>query len=181
MERMLIGQFEHTIDAKGRINFPAKFREDMGDRFILTKGLDNCIAVYSLEEWERLAAAGALRHAVRNLRYFIFGIDPHRDAGQLAGAFEPRHIFSQVPIHLFRRIAPAADRTGTAATAARSPRRTGASGAGMGQRYAFRPEIGTARPLFRPTHPRTGAARARTVIFVTNIARVSRIITTFTC
>ena len=50
---MLIGQFEHTIDAKGRINFPAKFREDMGDRFILTKGLDNCIAVYSLEEWGR--------------------------------------------------------------------------------------------------------------------------------
>ncbi len=108
-------------------------------------------------EQQRLAAAGALRHAVRNLRYFIFGIDPHRDAGQLAGAFEPRHIFSQVPIHLFRRIAPAADRTGTAATAARSPRRTGASGAGMGQRYAFRPEIGTARPLFRPAHPRTGA------------------------
>lgn len=50
---MLIGQFEHTLDAKGRINFPAKFREDMGNRFILTKGLDNCIAVYSLEEWER--------------------------------------------------------------------------------------------------------------------------------
>ena len=53
MREVLIGQFEHTIDAKGRINFPAKFREDMGDRFILTKGLDNCIAVYSLEEWER--------------------------------------------------------------------------------------------------------------------------------
>ena len=50
---VLIGKFEHTIDAKGRINFPAKFREDMGDRFILTKGLDNCIAVYSLEEWGR--------------------------------------------------------------------------------------------------------------------------------
>ena len=57
---MLIGQFEHTLDAKGRINFPAKFREDMGNRFILTKGLDNCIAVYSLEEWERLAAAGEI-------------------------------------------------------------------------------------------------------------------------
>ena len=51
---MLIGQFEHTVDAKGRINFPAKFREDMGDRFIITKGLDHCIAVYSLGEWRRL-------------------------------------------------------------------------------------------------------------------------------
>lgn len=50
---MLIGQFEHNVDAKGRINFPAKFREDMGDRFIVTKGLDNCVAVYSMEEWQR--------------------------------------------------------------------------------------------------------------------------------
>lgn len=50
---MLIGQFEHNVDAKGRINFPAKFREDMGDRFIVTKGLDNCVAVYSMEEWSR--------------------------------------------------------------------------------------------------------------------------------
>ena len=50
---MLIGQFEHSIDAKGRINFPARFREDMGDRCILTKGLDNCIAVYSMAEWGR--------------------------------------------------------------------------------------------------------------------------------
>lgn len=50
---MLIGKHEHTIDAKGRINFPAKFREDMGDHFILTKGLDNCVAVYSMEEWRR--------------------------------------------------------------------------------------------------------------------------------
>lgn len=50
---MLIGQYEHNVDAKGRINFPAKFREDMGDRFIVTKGLDNCVAVYSMEEWGR--------------------------------------------------------------------------------------------------------------------------------
>ena len=49
----LIGQYQHNIDAKGRLFIPAKFREDMGDRFILTKGLDNCIAVYSMAEWGR--------------------------------------------------------------------------------------------------------------------------------
>ena len=52
---MLIGQYEHSLDAKGRMNFPAKFREDLGDRFIITKGLDACAAVYSFAEWQLLA------------------------------------------------------------------------------------------------------------------------------
>lgn len=52
---MLIGQYEHNLDAKGRMNFPVKFREDLGERFIITKGLDACVAVYSFEEWQRLA------------------------------------------------------------------------------------------------------------------------------
>ena len=51
---MLIGEYSHNIDAKGRLNFPAKLREDLGQRFIVTKGLDDCLFVYSLEEWERL-------------------------------------------------------------------------------------------------------------------------------
>lgn len=49
---MLIGQYEHSIDAKGRMNFPAKFREDLGDSFIITKGLKPCVAVYSMEGWK---------------------------------------------------------------------------------------------------------------------------------
>lgn len=51
---MLIGEYNHSFDAKGRVIFPAKFREDMGERFILTKGLDNCLFAYSMEEWEKL-------------------------------------------------------------------------------------------------------------------------------
>ncbi|MBZ4656306.1 MAG: division/cell wall cluster transcriptional repressor MraZ [Thermoanaerobacter sp.] len=53
---MLMGQYEHTIDAKGRVIIPAKFREELGDRFVLTKGLDNCLFVYSLEEWKNIEA-----------------------------------------------------------------------------------------------------------------------------
>lgn len=51
---MLIGEYSHNIDAKGRLNFPAKLREDLGERFIVTKGLDDCLFVYSLVEWAEL-------------------------------------------------------------------------------------------------------------------------------
>lgn len=54
-DKMLTGQYAHSLDAKGRINFPARLREELGEHFIITRGLDNCLFVYSLAEWERLA------------------------------------------------------------------------------------------------------------------------------
>ena len=54
VKAVLIGEYSSTIDAKGRFNFPSKLREDLGESFIVTKGLDECLFVYSLEEWERL-------------------------------------------------------------------------------------------------------------------------------
>lgn len=48
---MLIGEYEHTLDAKGRISMPAKLRKDMGDTFVVTKGLDGCLFAFSGEEW----------------------------------------------------------------------------------------------------------------------------------
>ena len=56
---MLTGQYTHSIDAKGRVNFPAKLREELGERFIITRGLDNCLFVYSVDEWDQLFFAGA--------------------------------------------------------------------------------------------------------------------------
>lgn len=50
---MFMGEYGHTIDAKGRIIVPVKFRESLGDNFIITKGLDNCLFVYTNEEWQR--------------------------------------------------------------------------------------------------------------------------------
>ncbi|OIP70531.1 MAG: cell division/cell wall cluster transcriptional repressor MraZ [Candidatus Infernicultor aquiphilus] len=52
---MFLGQYEHTIDEKGRLIVPAKYREPLGDNFIITYGLDVCLFVYSLEEWKTLA------------------------------------------------------------------------------------------------------------------------------
>ena len=52
---MLIGEYQHSLDTKGRVNFPAKLREDLGESFILSKGLgDECLFVYSNEEWDKL-------------------------------------------------------------------------------------------------------------------------------
>jgi len=50
---MLIGIYQHSIDTKSRIIVPSKFREELGYKFILTKGLDNCLFIYSLAEWEK--------------------------------------------------------------------------------------------------------------------------------
>ena len=48
---MLIGEYEHSLDAKGRLIMPAKLRTDMGEKFIITKGLDGCLFVFSQNEW----------------------------------------------------------------------------------------------------------------------------------
>ena len=50
---MFIGEYQHSIDAKSRIIIPSKFREELGYKFILTKGLDNCLFIYSMEEWKK--------------------------------------------------------------------------------------------------------------------------------
>ncbi len=49
---MFMGEYQHTIDEKGRLIIPSKFREELGDNFIITRGLDQCIFVYPLTEWQ---------------------------------------------------------------------------------------------------------------------------------
>ena len=46
------GEYQHNIDAKGRLIFPIKLREQLGEHFIIFKGLDNCLYVYSQKQWE---------------------------------------------------------------------------------------------------------------------------------
>jgi MraZ protein len=48
---MFMGEYNHTVDPKGRLIVPSKFREQLGDEFVVTKGLDGCLFVYSNEEW----------------------------------------------------------------------------------------------------------------------------------
>ncbi len=50
---MLIGEYEHSLDPKGRIIVPQKMRDALGDQFVITKGLDDCLFVYPMNEWAK--------------------------------------------------------------------------------------------------------------------------------
>lgn len=50
---MFIGEFQHTLDDKGRVIIPSRLREGLGERFVLTRGIEPCVAVYPLDEWNR--------------------------------------------------------------------------------------------------------------------------------
>ncbi|MBR4169880.1 MAG: division/cell wall cluster transcriptional repressor MraZ [Lachnospiraceae bacterium] len=49
---MFMGEYNHTIDAKGRLIIPAKFREQLGEAFVITNGNDGCLNIYTNEDWE---------------------------------------------------------------------------------------------------------------------------------
>jgi MraZ protein len=51
---MLLGEYQHSLDEKGRLIIPAKFREDLGDNFVITRGLDNCLFAYPLSQWKAI-------------------------------------------------------------------------------------------------------------------------------
>ena len=73
-----MGEYNHTIDAKGRFIIPAKFRETLGDKFIVTKGLDGCLFVYPKSEWslfeEKLKVLPLTNKDARQFtRFFLAG------------------------------------------------------------------------------------------------------------
>lgn len=75
---MFIGEYEHSVDAKGRVIMPAKLREDIGEKFILTKGLDGCLFAYSQTEWanfeEKLKTLPLTNKNARDfVRFFLSG------------------------------------------------------------------------------------------------------------
>ena len=51
---MFMGEYNHTVDPKGRLIVPSKFREQLGSEFVVTKGLDGCLFVYPAEEWHNI-------------------------------------------------------------------------------------------------------------------------------
>lgn len=73
---MLIGEYEHSVDVKGRLIMPAKLREEIGYKFIVTKGLDGCLFVFPLKEWEifqeKLRALPVSDKNARNFTRFFF-------------------------------------------------------------------------------------------------------------
>ena len=75
---MFMGEYNHTIDAKGRLIIPSKFREVLGEEFVITKGLDGCLFVYDNQEWnafeEKLKALPLNKKDNRQfVRFFLAG------------------------------------------------------------------------------------------------------------
>jgi MraZ protein len=76
--KLFIGEYEHSVDAKGRVIMPVKLREDIGEKFIVTKGLDGCLFAYSITEWtnfeEKLKTLPLTNKNARDfVRFFLSG------------------------------------------------------------------------------------------------------------
>lgn len=74
---MLLGEYRHTIDEKNRMSFPKKFRKEMGKTVIVTPGLDKCLFIFTLKEWERisskLAESSMLQADTRSFNRYLLG------------------------------------------------------------------------------------------------------------
>ncbi len=75
---MFMSEYSHSLDAKGRLIIPSKFREQLGQTFVVTKGLDGCLYIYASEEWEaferKLSALPLInKEARRFARFFLAG------------------------------------------------------------------------------------------------------------
>ena len=75
---MFMGEYNHTLDTKGRLIIPTRFRESVGEDFVVTKGLDGCLFVYPQSAWEefeeKLRALPLTRKDARTLvRFFVAG------------------------------------------------------------------------------------------------------------
>ena len=78
---MFMGEYNHTVDTKGRLIIPSKFRELLGDEFIVTKGLDGCLFVFPQNEWqafeEKLRTLPLTQKGARQFtRFFVAGATP---------------------------------------------------------------------------------------------------------
>ena len=68
---MLMGEFHHNLDEKGRLVIPSKFRNELGKEYVITKGLDKCLFVYSVSEWNKLVnKLSTLQFTKKNVRAF---------------------------------------------------------------------------------------------------------------
>ncbi len=77
MNKMFIGEYHHSIDEKGRLTIPSKLREELGEQFILTRGLDGCLFIYPNKEWNNVInkykELPNIKEARNFMRFFLSG------------------------------------------------------------------------------------------------------------
>ena len=103
---MFLGQYAHTVDVKGRTFIPAKYRDELGETVVVTRGTSKCLTVYPMSEWEKYTAKIAelpQAHAAK-IRRFVFSnasdvpIDTQGRIGLVAGLREYAGIEKNVVI-----------------------------------------------------------------------------------
>ncbi len=96
---MLIGEHQHTFDDKGRISLPAKFRKELGSTVVIAPGIDNCLFVFTVKEWNTFASrlssdnnASMLRTDNRNFNRLIIGRAVEADVDSIGRILVPENL-----------------------------------------------------------------------------------------
>jgi MraZ protein len=99
---MLLGEHEHSLDDKHRLTLPAKLREQLGERVVVTRGLDGCLSVYSRAEWERLAervgTLDPLSSASRTMQRYVFASAGEAEVDRQGRIVIPTNLLESVGI-----------------------------------------------------------------------------------
>ena len=95
---MLIGQFNHTIDDKNRLSLPAKFRQEMGKKVVITPGLDSCLFIFTMKEWEKISERLSVRESSmlqadnRSLNRYLLGMAVEVEVDSVGRMLLPEHL-----------------------------------------------------------------------------------------
>jgi MraZ protein len=102
VKNVFLGRYEHSIDAKGRLAIPAKFRDSLKSGLVVTRGIDSCLTVYPLSEWQSLAdkvsALSITDPDARNLRRMFFASAVDTELDRQGRLIIPSHLrsFAQI-------------------------------------------------------------------------------------
>jgi MraZ protein len=93
---MLIGEYNHTLDAKRRVALPAKLRKELGKKIVITNGFDKCLFIYPVKEWQKfsdkLSGLPVGQADIRGVNRFMFGGAMEQDVDSLGRILVPEFL-----------------------------------------------------------------------------------------
>lgn len=93
---MLIGEYTHTVDEKNRVSLPVKFRKEVGKKIVITHGLDNCLFLYPMKEWqkisEKISELGMGQADTRGFNRFLLAGAVEVEADSIGRILIPEHL-----------------------------------------------------------------------------------------
>ena len=97
---MLLGEHEHALDEKNRLTLPAKLRAELGERVVVTRGLDGCLYVYAAAQWgqlaERVGTLDPLSSEARTMQRFFFASGSEADVDRQGRVVIPANLLATV-------------------------------------------------------------------------------------